>query len=118
MFFIVPQPVQTDNSKSGSVSYHVSVNDLTSFLAFEFLLIILSPDTILIKLEIIAFGIGAEGDGCWSRQLVFYLHPVVFFQPHLDEDDAPVFVEMEGLLGQFPSDEQFDGDERTAFGIE
>ena len=118
LLLVVLQTVEPDDTKGRRVAHHISIHHLATLLALELLRIIFPMNTVVIELEVIAFRIGTESHRFGIREFLFHLHPVVFFQPHLDEDDAPVFVEVECLFGQFPSDEQFDGDERTAFGIE
>ena len=118
LLLVVFQAVESDDAKGRSVAHHISIHHLAAFLTFELLRVILPTDAVVIELEVIAFRIGTESHGFGIREFFFHVHPVVFFQSYLDEDDAPVFVEMECLFGQFPSDEQFDGDERTTFGIQ
>ena len=118
LLLVVLQAVESDDAKGRSVAHHISIHYLATLLALELLRVILPTDAVVIELEVVALCVGTESHRFGIREFFFHLHPVVFFQPHLDEDDAPVFVEVERLLGQFPSDEQFDGDERTAFGVE
>ena len=75
-------------------------------------------DALMIKLVVVAFRIGTEGNGVRSGELFFYLHPIVFFQLYLNEDDSFFFVEVECFLGQLLSDEQFDGYNRLSLSIE
>ena len=62
-------------------------------------------DAGLVKLVVVTFRVGAEGDG-------------VGFQLELDEDDASFFVAVEGFLGELLSDEQLDGYDRLSLRIE
>lgn len=75
-------------------------------------------DAGVVELIVVAFGVGAEGDGIGSGEFFFHLHPIVFFQLYLNEDDAFFFVEVEGFLGELLSDEEFDGYERLSLCIE
>ena len=70
-------------------------------------------DAGLVKLVVVTFRVGAEGDGVGFRKFFFHFHPVVFFQLELDEDDAFFFVAVEGFLGELLSDEQLDGYDRA-----
>ena len=51
-------------------------------------------DAAVVELIVIAFGVGAEGNGIGSGEFFFHLHPIVFFQLYLNEDDAFFFVEV------------------------
>ena len=75
-------------------------------------------DAAVVELVVVAFRIGAEGNGIRLGELFFHLHPVVFFQLDLNEDDTSFFVTVESFLGEFLSDEQLDGYDRLSLGIE
>ena len=118
LFLVLTKTVETNDAQGGCVTHHVSIDYLAALLALELLCIIFAVDAVLIELEVVTFGIGTESYRFGMRQFFFHLHPVIFFQLDLDEDDSFLFVEVDGLLGEFPSDKQLDGKEWMTFIIQ